>query len=107
VPNFTPVGEPLPMWVRNGNATGDYRIVVSRAQQRPRADVYLFTVREPIPSFPIPLRPGENEPVLPLNRILHELYDRAGYDLAIDYSQPPDPPLPEQDAIWAETILAG
>ena len=101
------VGEPLPIWVRNGNATGDYRIVVSRAQQRPRADVYLFTVREPIPSFPIPLRPGENEPVLPLNRILHELYDRAGYDLAIDYSQPPDPPLPEQDAIWAETILAG
>ncbi|HEY52989.1 MAG TPA: DUF4058 family protein [Caldilineae bacterium] len=100
-------GEPLPMWVRGGDASSDYRIVVSRAQHRPRADVYLFSVRQPIPNIPIPLRPGESEPVLPLNQILHELYDRAGYDLAIDYSQPPEPPLRKQDVAWAETLLAG
>ncbi len=101
------VGEPLPMWVRDGDVASDYRIVISRSQQRPRADVYLFGVREPIPNFPIPLQPKEDEPVLPLNQILHELYDRAGYDLAIDYSQPADPPLMDDDAAWSKILLVG
>jgi len=75
-----------------------YRIVISRSWQRPGADLYLFSVRQPIPAFLIPLRPGEQEPVLPLNRILHDLYDQGGYDLAIDYSQPAFPPLAREDA---------
>ena len=100
-------GEPLPMWVQDGGGTSDYRIVISRTQQRPRADVYLFGVREPIPNFPIPLQAREDEPILPLNQILHELYDRAGYDLAIDYSQPAEPPLMDDDAAWAENLLVG
>ena len=84
-----------------------YRIVISRSWQRPSADLYLFNVRQPIPSFLIPLRPGEQEPVLPLNRILHELYDQGGYDLAIDYAQPADPPLTTVDAQWAAQLLIG
>jgi hypothetical protein len=83
----------------------DYRIVISRRQQRPHADLYLFNLRQPIPSFPIPLRPGEQEPVLPLNQLLHTLYDQGGYDLAIDYSRPVDPPLAEADAHWATELL--
>jgi Protein of unknown function (DUF4058) len=42
--------------------------------------------------------------VLPLNRLLHDLYDRAGYDLAIDYRQLPDPPLASEDAEWAARL---
>lgn len=98
-------GEPLPMrLVGNGNP-GQYRLVVSRSQHRPRADVYPFSVREPIPPVPIPLRPGEEEPVLALNQIVHDLYERAGYDLAIDYSRPPVPALPSADAQWAACLL--
>ena len=59
-----------------------------------------------IPTFPIPLRPGETEPTLPLNHILHELYDQGGYDLIIDYRQPPQPPLSEADAAWARQLVA-
>lgn len=77
-----------------------YRIVISRGWQRPRADLYLFNLQQPIPSFHIPLRPGEKEPVLPLNRILHDLYDQSGYDLAIDYTEAPSPPLSAEDAAW-------
>ena len=83
----------------------DYRIVISRSWQRPRADLYFFGVRQPIPSFLIPLRAGEQEPVLPLNRILHDLYDLGGYDLAIDYNRPADPALSTEDAIWAAQLL--
>ncbi len=97
-------GEPFPVRVQG---QGNYRIIVSRAPQRPRADVYLFSLREAIPTIPIPLRPGEVEPLLPLNQILHDLYDRAGYDLAVDYQQPPDPPLSTQDMTWlAEHLRA-
>jgi hypothetical protein len=97
------VGEPFSMKV---SGQSDYRIVVSRSQYRPRADVYLFGVRDAIPEFPIPLRPGETEPTLLLNQILHDLYDQGGYDLAIDYQQLPEPPLSDKDAKWAAQILA-
>jgi hypothetical protein len=103
------VGQPLEMKLRtqNGVDHSDYRIVVSRSWQRPRADLYLFNLRDPIPSFPIPLRYGEAEPVLPLNQILHELYDQSGYDLAIDYRRPPEPPLDGEDFAWAAALLNG
>lgn len=96
-------GEPFPVRVPG---TGDYRIIVSRAPQRPHADVYLFGLRDPIPAIPIPLHSGEAEPILSLNQILHDLYDRAGYDLAVNYQQPPpDPPLAAEDAAWLDEHL--
>lgn len=84
---------------------GDYRIVVSRRHQRPRADVYLWSVRKPMPPFPIPLRKGEDEPILDLNAMLHELYDILSFDMAIDYSREPVPPLAADDAQWAADLL--
>ena len=98
-------GDPMPIRISGNGQRTEYRVVVSRWHQRPRADVFLFGVRNPIPDIPIPLRQGEAEPILPLNRLLHELYDRAGYDLAIDYSQPPVPPLREEDVEWAAQLL--
>ena len=97
-------GHPFPMKAPGSN---DYRIILSRSQHRPRADIYLFGVRDLLPAFPIPLRPGETEPILPLNHILHELYDQGGYDLIIDYRQPPPPPLSEADAAWARQLVTG
>jgi hypothetical protein len=98
-------GAPFPIRVQNGDHHPPYRIVVSRAQQRPRADVYLFGLRDPIPDIPIPLRAGEAEPVLPLNRMLHDLYERAGYDQVIDYRRPSVPPLSGEDAAWLAQLL--
>jgi hypothetical protein len=39
---------------------------------------YMLRVRDPLPTIPIPLQPGDPEPTLPLNQLLHDLYDRAG-----------------------------
>lgn len=33
-------------------------------------------------------------------------YERARYDLRIDYTKPTTPPLPETDAKWVESLLA-
>lgn len=96
-------GQPMPV-LGNGHAA-QYRILVSREQVRPRADLLPFTVRQPIPDFPLPLLPGDEELNVPLNALLHDLYDRAGYDLRIDYRAEPVPPLGEEDARWADALL--
>jgi hypothetical protein len=100
-------GKPFAMKLpgQNGATQSHYRIVVSRSWGRPLADFYLFGLREPLPAFPIPLRRGETEPLLLLQPILHELYDQGGYDLAIDYQQPVEPPLPAEDAAWVKKLL--
>lgn len=95
--------EPMPV-IGNGR-TSDYRILVSRGRLTPDASLYVFGVRQPIPPFPLPLRPRDQEPVVELGRLLHELYDRAGYDLRLDYSEEPEPPLRPQDAAWADELL--
>jgi hypothetical protein len=96
-------GPAMPMFGDDRGA--HYRILISREWQRPRADLLPFTVRQPIPDFPLPLQRGEEEPLVPLNALLHELYDRAGYDLRINYRLEPEPPLGEEDAAWADALL--
>jgi len=85
--------------------TSDYRILISRSHERPSADLYAFSVRDRIPDIPIPLRPNEIEPVLDLQTILHQIYQRGRYDMAIDYAQQPEPPLNEVDLIWAKELV--
>ncbi|MEM6593085.1 MAG: DUF4058 family protein [Cyanobacteria bacterium P01_H01_bin.119] len=82
-----------------------YGILVSRASQRPQADLYAFNLRSPIPAFPLPLMPDDAEPIVDLQPILAQLYNRASYDLAIDYSQNPLLPLDEEDLAWADSLL--
>ena len=82
------------------------QIVVSRAPDRPQAAVYLFTIRDPIPDIPVPSQPGDAEPFVALNRLVHDVYDRAGYDLTLDYQQPPPPPqIRAQDVQWMQELL--
>lgn len=84
-----------------------YRIVVSRSEQRPQADLYGFNLREPIPSFPLPLKPEDEEPMVDLQAIVQGVCERAGYNDRLDYRQPvPLPALSEADQQWMETLLA-
>lgn len=81
--------EPLPML---GIAEYSlYRILVSRADRRPQAALYPFNLQRPIPAFPLPLKSDDTEILLELQPLLNQLYDRASYDLAIDYNKEPVP----------------
>ncbi len=82
----------------------DYRILVSRGFERHRSLLYFFGIRQTIPSIPIPLLPGMEEPLLDLNQLVHSLYTRARFDLTLDYNEPPVPPLKEEDAGWAKEM---
>ncbi|MBD2629701.1 DUF4058 family protein [Trichormus variabilis] len=96
------LGESLPIL---GAIKSDYHILVSRSHQRPDADLYSFDLQDPIPVFPVPLRLRENEPVIDLNRLLNEIYERARFDLAIDYSQVLKPALSSDQESWVREIL--
>ncbi len=84
----------------------DYYVMVSRASDRPRAGIWPFTVREPLPIIPIPLNAGDAEIEFALEGCFRQTYDSAGYERELDYNQPPVPPLDEPDATWARELLA-
>jgi len=96
-------GKPMP--IQGDVPDTAYRILVSRGDRRPTAHLYAFTLRDDIPVFPLPLRPGDEEPEVNLNEILNGVYERAGFDLRIDYTQPVQPALTQEDRDWVREQL--
>jgi Protein of unknown function (DUF4058) len=95
-------GQPMPM---TGATESQYRILVSRSTDRPSADLFRFNLQDPIPDFPVPLRPESPDAIVDLQAILNETYQRGRLDLSIDYSQDLVPALSEGDRAWMlETI---
>jgi hypothetical protein len=78
---------------------------MSRADFRPEADLYLFDLKDPIPSVPMPLRVGEPEPAIHLQHLVNQVYGRARFDLAIDYSQPVKPALSKDEMAWVKSVI--
>ena len=100
-------GEPMRTIGGGPRAWTDYRILVSRSWRRPKATLYAFGIRAAIPTFPLPLREGEEDVPVDLNAILHALYERAHYDLRLDDTRAAIPPLSEADADWARGLVGG
>lgn len=96
-------GEPMP--ILGTVPVSDYRILISRGDRRPQADLYAFNVPDPIPEFSLPLRFGDSEPNINLHSLLDQVYDRAGYSVVVDYSQEPIPPLSESATLWLNPLL--
>ncbi|HJT77869.1 MAG TPA: DUF4058 family protein [Gemmataceae bacterium] len=85
----------------------DYRILISRADQRTRTRFWPVGVRQPLPVIRIPLRGKDAEVPLDLGAVFRTVYDRAAYDMSVDYRKPPQPPLEGDDAKWARELLRG
>jgi hypothetical protein len=97
----------MPMPMDGVEKAWDYRILVSRSEQRPVADLYGFNLREPIPRFPLPLQAEDNPPTVDLQTLLSVLYDEAGYQYRLGYQRPvPPPALSFADQQWVDELLA-
>lgn len=59
------------------------------------------------PVIKVPLRGKEPEVPLDLGAVFRTVYDRAAYDVSVDYRKPPQPPLEGGDAKWARELLRG
>jgi len=97
-------GEIMPMNI-NEELKTDYRIIISQSDRRPQADLYAFNLTEEIPSIPLPLKPEDEQPLIPLQELLNSLYEKGSYDLAINYQKPPLSELSEQDTHWLDNLL--
>jgi hypothetical protein len=88
----------------------DYLVLVNRARRRTERvspyEISPFTLREWLPCVPVPLRDGDAEVPLDLQFVFNRAYDRGPYRRgAVDHTKPPEPPLPPEDATWAEALL--
>jgi len=68
-------------------------------------ETWPISVRDPLPVVPVPLLPGDDDVPIDLAHAVRTIYDEARYDLSIDYDRPPEPPLTEKDAAWAQALL--
>jgi Protein of unknown function (DUF4058) len=98
-------GPPLPMKQRI--EPGAYYAIVARGARLPMAEVYRWTVRDPLPGLPIPLREPDPDILIDLASLVTRVYDLGRYSRTLRH----DPPLPEaasltsEDRAWVESLV--
>jgi len=83
----------------------DYLVHVSRVEERPQGRAWPIRLPQQLPVVPIPLGPGDPDARLDLRLVLDTGYDRAGYEMLIDYRGDPSPPLDDEAGVWADRLL--
>jgi hypothetical protein len=86
----------------------DYAVRVSKyiTGSDRRAWAWPIVLQCPLPEIFIPLRAGDADALLDLQAALGLVYKRASYELELDYSKPPVPPLQGEQAAWSAQIVA-
>lgn len=83
-----------------------YAACVTRARRLRLLEFYRCPLRERLPIIRIPLRRGEPDAALNLQALLDQSYEHGRYGRKIDYSTPPEPPLPPEELAWLRETLA-
>lgn len=86
-------------------AEHDYYVFVSRAEQRPKIDLYSWRLQDRLPGIRIPLKPEHGHVPLNLQRAFQLAYDRARYQTTLDYRRPLVPPIRPQEDAWLQSLL--
>jgi hypothetical protein len=79
---------------------GEYFVIVSRHERRPKAKIYGWPLRHSLPKIDVPLKLGDGDVLLELQAVLDTVYDRARYDRSLDYTAELLPPPSDADAQW-------
>lgn len=87
----------------------EYLVHVSRSKGngRRRGTVWPIPIFKPLPEIPIPLRGNDPDAMIDLQQMLAIAYDRGAYELDLDYTREPVPPLTPEQSAWAKTLIAG
>jgi hypothetical protein len=95
-------GARLPMI---GSPVGDYFAIVSRSQRSPKASSYAWTIRQPMPTIAIPLKGEDPDVSLDLHKVFTTTYERARYQLSLDYAAELQPALSSENLAWMRSLL--
>lgn len=93
-----PHARPLP--------TADYYYLLSRSDDRFNCQVYSWTVRQPLPTLPVPLRPPDADLLIDLATVFATAYRRGRYREQIDPSATPPGPFRPDDREWVREQTA-
>ena len=75
-----PLSKPYP--------AGQFFALVARGNRRPDCQVYAWTVRQPLPSIPIPLVPPDPDVWIALDVVFSTTFERGRYARSLDYTSP-------------------
>jgi hypothetical protein len=89
-----PLGGPLP--------PADFYAFVSRADRRMDCEVYAWSVRQAIPTIPLPLDPPDPDLLLDLAAVYAMTHENGCYYRKIRPDEPLKLPLTPDDLAWAE-----
>ncbi len=92
-----PVDEPLP--------PAAYCVFVSRAEKRPKVEVWPAALEAPLPPVPVPLLPEDPDAALDLQAAFATIHDFYRYDRLVNYAGPPPGPLTPEQVAWIEERL--
>lgn len=81
-----------------------YLTSVFRASNSTRLEVYVSSLRDPLPNISIPLRKTDKDVVLAMQPLVDRAHRMGGYWDA-DYQNVPDPALPEDEMTWVTERL--
>jgi hypothetical protein len=79
---------------------GDYYALVARADHYPNADVYAWSIRDPLPTIRIPLKPADQDILIDLAKVFETAYARGRYARRLRYRSVPAIPLAADDLTW-------
>jgi hypothetical protein len=83
-----------------------YYVLLSRADRRPKAELWPIQLSDSLPVLPIPLLEPDPDIPLDLGAGVAAVYERCAYEAQIDYRQPPPPPpLSPEEADWLNDLL--
>jgi hypothetical protein len=94
-----PFDKPLPQ--------ADYYYLLSRGERRPDCEVYHWTLRQRLPTLPVPLRDPDPDILIDLGAVFATAYERGRFGRRLPYRTSPPAFLREEDRQWVETLLAG
>lgn len=78
----------------------------AKGELKPTRWVWPMSITQPLDPIPIPVKPEDPDAVLDLQRMLEIAYQRAGYELRVNYRKDPSPPLAGELAAWARRICS-
>jgi len=92
-----PTSEALP--------SGDYYAFLSRASRRTEVSVFSWTIRDRLPTLPVPLREDDPDAAADLQAAFERTFDEGGFGYRLRYGQPLMPTPPAPTAEWIDERL--
>jgi hypothetical protein len=94
-----PLERPLP--------SADYYYLLSRSDRRPDCQVYFWTLRQPLPTLPVPLRAPDPDVHINLATVFTTAYERGRFRRRLPYGGPVPAFVPEEARPWVASVVAG